>query len=419
MQKKTPFFTTVIFLAILAVMAVSTLFTGCVSTQKTMTPEQKKAYQDSLMKAHKTELQRTLSFGYEHYRQKNLEDAIPYFRKLIYIDTTGVYSDKSYPILVDLYTKLNEPDSALWVNLKGRELFPDNPYFLKSIGYIYAQRNETDKSIEAYQQLTELEPDVAENWKLLGEQYVIAGMDEEAIDAYQKSVDLDPSDLEARNVLDDLLEGYDVYKVLELRKKLAEQFPDDMKVQLDYAQILFKVGQYKSAVDISKRVVQNQPENLVALELLGKSYQESEQHVLAINTFKKLLEIKPDDKKNLCNLALSYIGIGRYTTALSQVRKALNIDSRYGLAFITSGMVYEMAADKCVANREEKKLTFDDKLVYKMAYDEYAKAKKDLNWKSDADSRMGYLVPVIPQKSDYFMHQGQTMPEDPCYSWIQ
>ena len=419
MQNKTPLLKTIVFLSIVTVVAVSSFFSGCVSTQKAMTPEQKKAYQDSLLKVNKLEVQKNLSFGWEHYRQGNLEKAKPYFRRLIYIDTTGLYTDKTYPYLVDIYTKLNEPDSALWVNLMGRERFPDNPYFLESIGYIYAQRNETDKSIEAYRKLTELKPDVAKYWKLLGEQYVIAGMDDDAIDAYQKCVDLDPTDLEARKILDDKLSKQDPYEVLDFRKKIALQFPNDMKAQLDYAQSLFKVNEFKSAVDIAKKVVENQPDNLVALELLGKSYQESEQHLSAINTFKKLLEKKPNDKKNICNLAMSYTATGRYTTALSEVRKALNIDSRYGLAFIARGMVYEKAADKCVSNRKENKLTFDDKLVYKMAYDEYARAKQDITWKSDAESRMSYLTPVIPQQSDYFMHKGKTMPDDPCYNWIR
>jgi len=102
---------------------------------------------------------------------------------------------------------------------------------------------------------------------------------------------------------------------------------------------------------------------------------------------------------------------------MRQIRKALAIDSKYGLAYLSRGIVYEASADKCVSKRGEK-VTFDDKLVYKMAYDEYVKAKRDLEWKPDAERRMKYLETLIPTREDYFMHKNQKSPQSSCYEWI-
>ena len=123
-------------------------------------------------------------------------------------------------------------------------------------------------------------------------------------------------------------------------------------------------------------------------------------------------------KKNICNKAMSHAYRGQYTIAMREVRKALNIDTNYGLAYLTRGIIYETAAEKCVQNAEGK-ISFDDKLVYELAYKEYEKAKRDLAWKSDAERRMNYLQNLVPTREDRFMHKNKTMPEGDCYSWIR
>ena len=61
---------------------------------------------------------------------------------------------------------------------------------------------------------------------------------------------------------------------------------------------------------------------------------------------------------------------------------------------------------------------FDDKLVYELAYKEYQKATKDLQFKDTATTRMNYIRDFIPKKEDLFFHKGQTKAKKDCYKWI-
>ena len=117
-------------------------------------------------------------------------------------------------------------------------------------------------------------------------------------------------------------------------------------------------------------------------------------------------------------MAMSYTSLGKYTTAMARTRKALSIDPKYGLAYLTRGIIYETASDRC-SDKRDGKISFDDKLVYQKAYNEYKKASGDIMWRSDAQKRMSYLAPLLPQNQDFFMHPDQKEPKDPCYEWIQ
>ena len=65
---------------------------------------------------------------------------------------------------------------------------------------------------------------------------------------------------------------------------------------------------------------------------------------------------------------------------------------------------------------------FYDKMVYKLAYDEYMKAKKDFSVKEEAERHIAYLETQIPTKEDQFMHKNKKLSDSAakCYNtWIQ
>ena len=68
------------------------------------------------------------------------------------------------------------------------------------------------------------------------------------------------------------------------------------------------------------------------------------------------------------------ISLGQFSTAIQSLKKALAIDPEYGLAYLTRGIVYETAAEQQVA-KAGGKISFDDKLAYKIAYDDFARTK--------------------------------------------
>jgi tetratricopeptide (TPR) repeat protein len=253
----------------------------------------------------------------------------------------------------------------------------------------------------------------------LGELYVSVEQTEDAIESYQTAVRLNPADNRAQEVLSTLLaQTGDIEKVIETQENLVSSEPDNMKYRLDLAQSYHRAGQFENAIEQLTVVFEKEPDNIIASELLGDSYQQVERYQDAANVYNHILKSRSDDKKNMCNLSMCYTSLGRFTTAMRQVQQVIRMDRNYGLAYITRGMIYEASADRCVDNAGGK-VTFNDKLVYKLAYDEYTRAKQDLEWKSEAERRIRYLETLIPTREDLFMNKDQTTPRGECYEWIR
>jgi len=414
--------TIVIIIAALVCISALTNFFGCASSgsaTKPFDPARQKAIQDSLFNIHKTWITIRYSLGYEPYKQHDYAKAKRYFRLVAENDTTGIYANRIYNQLGTCYLQLGEPDSAEWAYKLGISNVPDRPYPYKALGYIYRQQNRNGEAIDIYEKLTTLEPDSAVHYRSLGQLYVQTDQQDKAIQAYQKVIEIEPNDKRSQEVLDNLIaQTGDIDAVIAQRETMVERFPDDMKLRLDLGQSYHRIGEFEKAIPHLKLVLDNESDNLLANELIGDCYQQTDQFSAAIEIYQGILEKDPEDKKNMCNLALSLTSLGRYTAAMQQVRKSLRIDSNYGLAYLTRGIIYETTADKCV-RQAGGNVTFDDKLVYKMAYDEYQRAARDLEWKPDAERRLDGIKTLIPTREDYFMHNNQKLPRSACYEWIQ
>ena len=404
---------------VLILILVQIYFNGCggTATKTQLTPEQKKARQDSIFKEHKKKVDMYMSFGWEPFKQNNYEKAKKYFRRVAKIDTTGIYGTILYQNLGTCYLQLNKPDSAEWAYKRGIENVPDAPYNYSALGYIYRRQGKDQKAIEMYQKLTELRPDSADYFHQLGKLYANNYQTQKAIDVYQKAVTLEPNNTEYQEILSNLLNTTgDTAQIIKQNKQMVKLNPDNIKYRFQLAKSYHSAAKFDSAITNLKIVIEKQPDNIEALELLGDSYQNINKFSQAIDVYNTIIDKNPDDKENLCNLASCYTSLGRYSTARRIVNRALRIDNEYGLAYLTLGKIYETAADRNIKANDGKS-TYDDKLVYKIAYDQYVKAKNDLAYKKEAEARIQALKPVIPTTEDKFIHDYDT-PKSEAYNWI-
>jgi tetratricopeptide (TPR) repeat protein len=420
-------------LLILIALLMNLHFMGCTGTasKKELTPEQQKAIQDSIARVHKAKVARLFSFGWEPFKQaqksqeegqtfeaqQSYEKAKKYFRQVANIDSTGIYGKILYQSLGACFLNLGVPDSAEWAYMQGIKNVPKDSYGYQSLIYIYKQQGRNDEGLDISDAYITNVPDDPKAFASKGEFLVRLDMVDDAIDAYQKAIELDPENATYREILNTIAAD-DIDLIIENAESLVTQNPDNMKYRQDLAEAYHQAAMFEKAIEQLTIVIENQTDNTIALELLGDSYQQIEQYRSASNIFKKILAISPDDKKNICNLSICYTYLGNYVTARREANKALRIDSKYGLAFIARGMVYEIAADRVVEKHEDQQTKYDDKLVYKLAYDEYQKAKQDLQWKSEAERRLSYVQTQIPTKEDSFMYQNRTTPESEAYNWI-
>lgn len=399
---------------------------GCAPTvqQTQIDPERAKAIEDSLQRVYIFELNKAWSTGYEYYKPKIYERAVRPFWKVIELDTIDRFKDV-YSLLSDSYFKLGKIDSAQIVMELGLEKYPDNVGLRRNYAYILAGMEQIEDAIEEYEMVVEADDSQINDWKQLANLYIRNDQPDEAIRAYQKVISIDPADMDAQKTLGQLLKssGDEDAAVEALENALALD-PNNTQLMFDLGRSYYNQGEYDKAVEKFKNYLSKSPEDFVAMEYLGGSLYGMGKYNEAISTYKKITDANPQNKKVYTDIATNYKELNQFTTARNYVRKALDIDANYGLAYIVLGEIYEVAVDYCMTQKNRTAPKFDDKLVFREAYRQYQRATRDMQFKDMAERKMSYLKDFLPTSQDEFFNKSRkttgdryTVTED-CYKWI-
>ncbi len=413
---------TVLVFLIFGALVTGSMLSSCAPTgeeEVTISPERQKAIQDSLKREWEKRLNIAWSLGYENYKNKMYRDCLKHFWKVAELDTVERFP-LVYNYLGESYINLDIPDSARIAYELGVENYPQKAYYHRNLAYILNAQGEIEEAIPQYKKAIELDDKPkADDYRVLGNLLIRSDRIDEAIPVYQKLIELDPSDPEAQNILAQVLKTTgDEDAALEAQESALEKDPDNTKLMYSLGESYFNRGEYQQAIEKFKMYIERFPEDAYALEFLGNAYQNLGKFRDAIATYERILSLKPDNKKVLCEMATSYRELGQYPKARRTARQALNIDPDYGLAHIVIGEIYESAADDCISKREKRVTNIDDKLVYQLAFNEYAKAAQDPMYADLARRKMNYIKPEIPTTEDKFMHPNLTQARLDCYQWI-
>ena len=394
---------------------------GC-STAPKISPEEiaaqqarEKARQDSIRRF---EVAKNWSLGHENYKNKEYDRVARYFWKVIELDKEKRFKDV-YSLLGQTYFELGKIDSAEMVYKKGVEVFPNNVHLNRSLAYISINKGDDMNAIKYYEKVVELEPESLADWKQLAPLYAKNDMVDKAIAAYQKIIELDPNDADARNVLTALLRetGNEEAALEQMEAALAKN-PQNTQLLFDLGRVYTRMREWDKAAEKYEALLKIDPKDLVVREDLAKIYQRSEQYRKAIAEYKNILKLDPKNARAMASIANNYLLLGQLRTAKQYARRAMKLDRAYGFPYIVLGRVYEKAVEECKKKAGRERDNFDDKLIYKIAYDTFKKAQSDIEVRQEALARMQSLELVIPKQEDYFMHKGKKKATDPCYTWV-
>ena len=123
--------------------------------------------------------------------------------------------------------------------------------------------------------------------------------------------------------------------------------------------------------------------------------------------------------KLLIDLIRCYNLLKNYGTARNYANRAIRKDNSYGMAYIRIGEAYEYCAEDVVQKKGGfAKMTFDDKLIYELAYGQYRKASNYPDAAGIAGRRMNAIRNLLPSKEDKFMNPDQKRASNRAYKWI-
>ncbi len=415
-------FTKQTVLILLSVFAV-TFLVQCVPPPATETESADTAEQEKKDYDTRT-CDRYLSFAYGYYQNQDWRGTIKNYRKMIENNCEEAYADDIFYYMGRAYRELGSEneiylDSAAYTYQRGLEYLPSNTALRKNLAYVYRLQGKTEMEIREYEKLAERDPENLDYYKELVKLYFQTERFEDVIWAAEKILELDPGNQQALN--DRMLAYQKLGKDLtEVQKETWEKNPT-ATTGLDYATALEEKKEYEEAIVVLKKVTMIAPSNFEAWEKLGSNYKNIEDKENVIKTYSHIAtKLSPRDLTIIANIVDAQLSLAKFEEAYEWAKRAYQINPESKVSNKLMGDVYYSAAEYC-----SKEVDFEDKLVYKLAYDYYKKASELGEY--SVKSRLDYLKEFrIPSNEDWFMNKYDAggkdrtdfTPQKECYNWI-
>lgn len=135
------------------------------------------------------------------------------------------------------------------------------------------------------------------------------------------------------------------FGISETRAKELEEFARQNNSAssndlLEEGKTYYNNGEYDKAIEIFKKVVELYPNDDYNWYNLGVSYNKNEQYQEAINSFLKVVELNPNDDDSWYWLGISYGMNSQYDKAIETLLKAIEIDPNSRYYWFNLGTLY-------------------------------------------------------------------------------
>jgi tetratricopeptide (TPR) repeat protein len=182
-----------------------------------------------------------------------------------------------------------------------------------ALGYTYEQQKEYKRAIEAYGKAVDLDHDNLDAVRGLAQNLMNDGQMDAALEQYKVVVEADPQDPQSYMRMAEIYRRTGKFdQALEALKKAQNYVQDSLEVPYNIAVVYQAQGRYDDAIQVLQDLVQKSEKpdgnyaagernnRAIFLERLGTIYKENGKYQLAVDTFRKMLDLGDD------NLARGY-----------------------------------------------------------------------------------------------------------------
>ena len=347
---------------------------------------------------------RLMSSAAEYYRNRDWKQTIRVYSEITDLDCDEwnvVYAppEEIYQYYSFAYTQIGRFDSAEYVLLDGLQKIPQNIQLRKQLAYAYKRQGKTDKEIIEYERLVDIAPDDIGILNDLAKIYKDQSKYDDQIIILKKILKLDDTNDIAQSELAIAYENSGRNPLIVYEKRYMDN-PDNISYGLDYSERLIKADRVDEAKDILRRIISKEPTSKLAYQKLGKVCWESDDLNNAASAYESLFKIDPRDGKVAIDISDIYIDAENFGKALRWADKAINLIDNSGKGYGQKGEVYYKGWETLKNNP----LSVDDRIVAKLAYNNFLKAEK-LNYRGF--SRSKYLnensKDLLYGKAQWFM----------------
>ncbi len=140
----------------------------------------------------------------------------------------------------------------------------------------------------------------------------------------------------------------------EYLTKLVDLYPDDERARVLAGNFYFGQQNYQKALDHFKTSTEINPDYSPSYNMLGYSQKNLGEFAAAEKSFKKYIELIPDDPNPYDYYAKLLMKLGRYEESITQYNKALSLDSTFFASHmgVSNNYIYMGEFDKAKENCE-------------------------------------------------------------------
>jgi len=368
-----------------------------------------------------------LNFAYSYYQNQNWNSTIKNYKKMLGYGCGEEYAQDIYSYYGRAYQQLakNDPvyyDSALYIYLEGEKYLPDDMYIHKNIAYVYHVQGKIDLEIREYEKMIEIQPEDLELYRTFVKRCFSQERFEDMLWGIEKILEISPNDEQAIN---DRLMVYEKLgkDITTVRREQWERNPDNVRFGMEYVESLTEQLEYDKAIEVYKKITMLDLRNKDVWDKLADLYKTLGRYKEAATTYEHINKnIDPKNLEVIDNITKMYQNLAEFPTAYKWAKKAIALENS-SLAYKIRADVFYSGTEYYSSSRPTK--NFEDKLVYKLAYDDYREAKKmgDYSVQSRIDFLKEYLIPT---REDWFMNKYDASgsertvyrPRMDCYKWI-
>lgn len=203
-------------------------------------------------------------------------------------------------------------------------------------------------------------------------------------------------------------------------EKQVENNPDSLKLMTQLFEAYNEQGNVEKASELAPRLMKMNP-SAETVRSIAQMRLENGKPKAALEAYDRAAEQGAElSAEDYFNRGSAYQEMGQLAKARSEYRKAIDMRSDFGEAYIAIGDLYSQSVNQCSGS----KMTRDDKAVYWAVVDKYQQAKRvDSSIASVANSKIQTYRKVFPSTEDIFYRsdweKGNSFTIDyGCYSWI-
>lgn len=405
-------------LAALLMAACNTAYQTVQEAPAEVTEALSQAQRDSL----NLEMRKALSFASEYYKQSRYEEAKTQYLKALELGAGDEYASQLRK-LATCYIQLGQPDSAIVVLEDAVQKRPDSWYEHRVLGDLYNRSGRTEQAFAEFRICVDLNGDDWESHRdmkaILRSRAEASGAVEDwdlVIEQLDYLIDLQPEQADWAQEKDRILsEHYDPEEQIASLRRNHEQFPADLKITRKLATALFEYATpatWTESLGLLDALIAAEPETPRHLEQKATALEGLGRVDDAARVLQRQMELQPGKADLPGRVGDLYLNRGDLASARRWALRAQRSFPDHGRGYILMAKIYEAAVDKCAGSD----LKFDDKLVYELAYKEYAKVG-DAAWRGTAAQRRQALEEVLPTAEDRFFNKYE-QPKGECYKWL-